>query len=148
MKKLKAKLKKKGGFTLVEMLIVVAIIAILIAISIPMISTTLDKARKGVDDGNERSAMSMAEAYYLTNYEDLSKKTESFPLYYTVTDKHQGKITEDKSAADANNFKYGQAAGGKDSTAYDHRDKGVVVTMTPNGEIESVEWKLKTELGE
>ena len=35
--KLKAKLKKQGGFTLIEMLIVVAIIAILIAISIPLV---------------------------------------------------------------------------------------------------------------
>ena len=36
MNNLKAKLKKQGGFTLIEMLIVVAIIAILIAVSIPL----------------------------------------------------------------------------------------------------------------
>ena len=63
MNKLKAKLKNQGGFTLVEMLIVVAIIAILIAVSIPLIGTTLEKAREGVDEANERSAMSLAEAY-------------------------------------------------------------------------------------
>lgn len=49
------KFKKQGGFTLVEMLIVVAIIAILIAISIPLINNALERAREGTDAANERS---------------------------------------------------------------------------------------------
>ncbi len=51
--KLSAKLKKQGGFTLVEMLIVVASIAILIAISIPMVTSSLDEAKKATDDANK-----------------------------------------------------------------------------------------------
>ena len=62
----KEKFQNKKGFTLVEMLIVVAIIAILIAIAIPIIATTLEKAREAVDDGNWRSAISLGNAYYLT----------------------------------------------------------------------------------
>ena len=56
MNKLKAKLKNQGGFTLVEMLIVVAVIAVLVAVSIPMVSSALDRVRCTTDAANERSA--------------------------------------------------------------------------------------------
>lgn len=56
MSNLKAKLKKQGGFTLMEMLIVVAIVAILIAISIPMFNAALERAREATDAANERAA--------------------------------------------------------------------------------------------
>ena len=68
MKNTKQKLGKSGGFTLVEMLIVVAIIAILIAVSIPLISSSLEKARHAVDDANERDAIALATVFYLTEY--------------------------------------------------------------------------------
>ena len=49
------KLNKKG-FTLAELLIVVAIIAILVAIAIPVFSSSLTKAKQSVDDANIRAA--------------------------------------------------------------------------------------------
>lgn len=64
MEKLRAKLKKQGGFTLVEMLIVVAIIAILIAISIPLVNGALERARDATDQANERAAKAEALLYY------------------------------------------------------------------------------------
>ena len=63
--KLNAKLRKSGGFTLVEMLIVVAIIAILIAISIPLVGSSLEKARDATDEANERAAKAAAVIKYL-----------------------------------------------------------------------------------
>jgi len=52
---LKAKRKSKKGFTLMEMLIVIAIIAILIAIAIPTFGGALNKAKYGADLANVRA---------------------------------------------------------------------------------------------
>ena len=46
----------KKGFTLVELLIVVAIVAVLVAISIPILFAQLEKAREATDAANIRSA--------------------------------------------------------------------------------------------
>lgn len=47
--------KNKKGFTLAELLIVVAIIAVLVAISIPIFSSQLEKSRRAVDLSNARN---------------------------------------------------------------------------------------------
>ena len=44
------------GFTLMEMLIVVAIIAVLVAIAIPVFTNQLEKSREATDAANIRSA--------------------------------------------------------------------------------------------
>ena len=59
------KLNKKG-FTLAELLIVVAIIAVLVAISIPIFTAQLEKAREATDAANIRSAYAEVTANLLT----------------------------------------------------------------------------------
>lgn len=54
------KLRSKKGFTLMEMLIVVAIIAILIAIAIPTFAGQLEKANQATDAANIRAAYAQA----------------------------------------------------------------------------------------
>ncbi len=94
-KGLRGKFQNKKGFTLVEMLIVVAIIAILIAVSIPLVSTSLEKAREAVDDANKRAAISLGNIYYLTGGED---GTETFDTkkeyYYSIDDQQEGNLVE------------------------------------------------------
>ena len=60
------KLNKKG-FTLAELLVVVAIIGVLVAISIPIFTAQLEKAREAVDMANIRSAYAEVSADVLTD---------------------------------------------------------------------------------
>jgi prepilin-type N-terminal cleavage/methylation domain-containing protein len=64
----KEELKKRGakGFTLMEMLIVVAIIAVLIAIAIPIFTSQLEKSREATDAANIRNAYAECSAAALT----------------------------------------------------------------------------------
>ena len=67
MQKLLAKKLNKKGFTLAELLIVVAIIAVLVAIAIPIFTGAMEKARLGVHRSNARNLKSMAVAAILAD---------------------------------------------------------------------------------
>ena len=53
------------GFTLAELLIVVAIIAVLVAIAIPVFTNQLEKSRESTDLANVRSAYAEVMTQYL-----------------------------------------------------------------------------------
>lgn len=81
------KIKNTKGFTLMEMLIVVAIIAILIAIAIPTFTAQLEKAREAADIANIRSAYAKAMVSY------LDSNNATFPVEATsekMTQKQDG----------------------------------------------------------
>lgn len=63
---------KKKGFTLAELLVVVAIIGVLVAVSIPIFSKQLEKSRIATDQANVRSAKAAAAAEYMSNGESGS----------------------------------------------------------------------------
>ena len=67
------KLNKKG-FTLAELLVVVAIIGVLVAVSIPIFTGQLEKAREATDEANLRAAYAAGVAEVLDN-EPTADKT-------------------------------------------------------------------------
>lgn len=85
MKNLKAKLNKQGGFTLIEMLIVVAIIAILVAVSIPLINTSLERARESTDAANERSFKAVLTVSYTNGKYEVASGTNTTADFATTT---------------------------------------------------------------
>lgn len=64
---MKKTLRNKKGFTLAELLIVVAIIAVLVAIAIPIFSSQLEKAREATDMANIRAAYAAVSTDVLTD---------------------------------------------------------------------------------
>lgn len=92
---MKKMMKNRKGFTLMEMLIVVAIIAILVIIAIPTFNSALAKARAATDVANIRSGYAAALVEAMTNGVD---KTATNNTYYLLKD---GSVSN--AAADADN---------------------------------------------
>jgi type IV pilus assembly protein PilA len=80
------KMRNKKGFTLMERLIVGAIIAILAAIAIPTFSSSLTKAKNAADEANARSLFAAAamNAMTETTFTAPTAPTET-ESPYTVT---------------------------------------------------------------
>lgn len=134
MRRFKEKLNKKG-FTLAELLIVVAIIAVLVAVSVPVFNSKLERSREAVDIANMRAAKVAAAAAYL-NDELGDVKT----VYY---DADNGVIIKDRSKLSKG---YGQGTGVNGNTSYltydskeDVRGEIIEITITPESDDKDVE---------
>lgn len=138
MRRFKEKLNKKG-FTLAELLIVVAIIAVLVAVSVPVFNSKLERSREAVDIANMRAAKVAAAAAYLNDEIDNNKK-----IYY---DAEAGTIINDGSKPESG---YGQGTSVDGKTKYlkyesDKSVKGDVIeiTITPESDNKDVEISMK-----
>lgn len=96
----------KKGFTLAELLIVIAIIAILIAIAIPVFSSQLENAKVQADHANLRSAYAIVQTINLNGGKDGAGNSISAGATYK-TDGTFGTGTEVKLQADHTTAKTG-----------------------------------------
>ena len=92
--------KNEKGFTLAELLIVVAIIGVLVAISIPIFTSQLEKSREAVDLANLRAAYAEGSAEALTQADAATGWTKVYTTdgklaADTATNGVKGKATQD-----------------------------------------------------
>ena len=87
--------KNNKGFTLAELLIVVAVIAVLVAVAIPSFTNQLEKSRQAVDVSNLRAAYAAAKVCAIDQMIDsevMGKSTtyvannHVITVYYSVKD--------------------------------------------------------------
>ena len=125
--------KNEKGFTLAELLIVVAIIGVLVAVSIPIFTSQLNKAREATDIANERAAKAAAVAAYLTADEGATSGNTTY--YYNASTGEVVASTGTKPAGYGHKYTatqadpVGVADVAKDS-AVDNTDKFVQIVIT------------------
>ena len=90
------KKNNKKGFTLAELLIVVAIIAVLVAIAIPIFTAQLEKSREATDAANIRNAIADISVDYLS---DDVVPDDGYEIVVDLKQQKDGNCTVKMSAA-------------------------------------------------
>ena len=98
-------MRKKQGFTLAELLIVVAIIAVLVGIAIPVFTSQLEKAREATDAANIRDAYAEVMTKAISTDDEstitvsLTQKKNAWQTTFDFPCKEIGKPKVDGTAA-------------------------------------------------
>lgn len=109
--------EERGGFTLAELLIVVAIIAVLVAVAVPVFTGAMDSSKLTVAQANIHAVKERAGAQYL-----LQK--ESGTVSYTAVVNPEGDITSFTKDATA-----AAATTSAESIKDDISEKNVTITV-------------------
>ena len=124
--------QNKNGFTLMEMLIVIAIIAVLIAVAIPVFASQLEKTREATDLANVRSAYAQVSTEALlgdseaTVTVDLKQKQADWQSLDPV---NIGGIVHYKNQGDTENWKGVAAPNGTCVVSY-KEDYGIILNWS------------------
>ena len=119
--------QNRKGFTLAELLIVVAIIAVLVAVAIPVFTTQLEKSREATDVANVRSAYAEVVTKYLENGKKPSK-----PITVKVQQRVSGWQTSPQPKITA------QGAGKQDEFSFAAKTAGsytVTISVKKDGSV-------------
>lgn len=118
------------------MLIVVAIIAILIAISIPLVNSALEKAKHATDSANERAAKAALVIEYLEGKAKASPASGSANVY--LYDAKDGKIIDASESGATAPVGYGQHK--------DHTNKHYIAMTIDSDGVVTMQWTDQTTL--
>lgn len=140
--------QNKNGFTLMEMLIVIAIIAVLIAVAIPVFASQLEKAREATDLANVRSAYAkVSTEALLGNSEaavtvDLKQKQADWQSLDPV---NIGGIVHYKNQGDTDNWKGVAAPNGTCVVSY-KEDCGIILTWSGKADPSTPKYPFNTNV--
>lgn len=121
--------QNRNGFTLMEMLIVIALIAVLVAIAIPTIASQLERPREAADLANVRAAYAQVSAEALlgdpqfTVTVDLKQKQADWQSANPV---NIGGIVHDKNQGDTVNWKGVATPNGTCTVSY-NEEHGIIL---------------------
>ena len=136
----------RNGFTLMEMLIVIAIIAVLVAIAIPVFSSQLEKTREATDLTNVRSAYAQVSAEALlgnsetTVTVDLKQKRAD---WQSVDPVNIGGIVHYKKQGDTDNWKGVAAPNGTCVVSY-NENYGIILTWSGKADPSAPKYPFNT----
>lgn len=138
--------QNKNGFTLMEMLIVIAIIAVLIAVAIPVFASQLEKTREATDLANVRSAYAQVSTEALlgdseaTVTVDLKQKQADWQSLNPV---NIGGIVHYKNQGDTDNWKGVAAPNGTCVVSY-KEDYGIILTWSGKADPSTPKYPFNT----
>ena len=124
--------QNKNGFTLMEMLIVIAIIAVLIAVAIPVFASQLEKAREATDLANVRSAYAQVSTEALLGNSEATitvNLKQKQADWQSVDPVNIGGIVHSKSQGDTKNWIGVAAPNGTCVVSY-KEDYGIILTWS------------------
>ena len=138
--------QNKNGFTLMEMLIVIAIIAVLIAVAIPVFASQLEKAREATDLANVRSAYAQVSTEALlgdseaTVTVNLKQKQAD---WQSVDPVNIGGIVHSKSQGDTKNWIGVAEPNGTCVVSY-KEDYGIILTWSGKADPSEPKYPFNT----
>lgn len=124
--------QNRSGFTLMEMLIVIALIAVLVAIAIPAIASQLERSREAADLANVRAAYAQVSAEALLGDPqfkvtvDLKQKQAD---WQSVNPVNIGGIVHYKDQEDTDNWKGVATPNGTCTVSY-NKEHGIILTWS------------------
>ena len=140
--------QNKNGFTLMEMLIVIAIIAVLIAVAIPVFASQLEKAREATDLANVRSAYAKVSTEALLGNSEttvtvnLKQKQADWQSLDPV---NIGGIVHYKNQGDTDNWKGVAAPNGTCVVSY-NEDCGIILTWSGKADPSTPKYPFNTNV--